>query len=151
MRRLVLAGLTAGMATGLLLSLVISVFLGAPPSSADSSSADTGAVSVTSTATRTEMSGGTSQVVDSRSITLNVSQTTNLQGRQEVQVSWSGAHPTGGVVSDQNSAGAQYEEYPFVLLECRGVDSSSVARGPAAHPADVLDPDVDRALPGQPR
>ncbi len=35
-------------------------------------------------------------------------------------MSWSGAHPTGGVVADQNSDNAQHEEYPFVLLECRG-------------------------------
>ena len=59
-------------------------------------------------------------------MTLNVDQTTNLQGRQELDVSWSGAHPTGGIVADQNSVDAQYEEYPFVLLECRGVGSSSV-------------------------
>ena len=30
-------------------------------------------------------------------------------------------------MANQNSADAQYEEYPFVLLECRGIDSTSVA------------------------
>jgi hypothetical protein len=49
-----------------------------------------------------------------------------LRGRQEIKVSWSGAHPTGGIVADQNSIGAQQEEYPFVLLECRGIDSTTV-------------------------
>ena len=64
------------------------------------------------------------------------SQTTNLQGRQEIDVSWSGAHPTGGIVADQNSVDAQDEEYPFVLLECRGVDST------ASPAADQLSPET---------
>ncbi len=80
----------------------------------------------TETITRSDVSsGGTTTVVATNNVTLNVAQTTNLQGRQELDVSWSGAHPTGGIVADQNAVGAQYEEYPFVLLECRGVGSSS--------------------------
>jgi hypothetical protein len=70
----------------------------------------------TKTVERTKLVNGKSVVVDKR-------------GRQEISVSWSGAHPTGGVIADQNSIDAQQEEYPFVLLECRGVDS---AHAPAA-------------------
>jgi len=103
---------------------------GGASSGAESSSA----VNITSTVTRTTVTGGNSQVVDTRTVTLNVSQTANLQGRQEVSVSWSGAHPTGGLVANQNSPQAQYEEYPFVLLECRGIDSTAVA------PAEQLTP-----------
>ena len=62
---------------------------------------------------------------DTRTVTLNVSQTTNLQGRQEIGVSWSGAHPTGDIVPDPNSTEGEYEEYPFVLLECRGTASGA--------------------------
>ena len=80
----------------------------------------------TETISRDEEVGGADKVVDTRTVTLNVSQTTNLKGRQEISVSWSGAHPTGGIVADDNSITAQDEEYPFVLLECRGVDSTSV-------------------------
>ena len=69
---------------------------------------------------------GTSHTTDTRHVHLTVSQTTNLRGRQEIDVSWSGAHPTGGLISDVNSGDAANEEYPFVLLECRGVDSTSV-------------------------
>jgi hypothetical protein len=90
----------------------------------------------TETITRDNVVNGTDDVVDTRTVTLNVDQTTNLQGRQEINVSWSGAHPTGGIVADQNSSEAQAEEYPFVLLECRGVDSTSV---PAA---DQLSPET---------
>ena len=92
-----------------------------------SAASDTGPVTVSSTVSRHEVVSGTDQVVDTRNVTLNVGQTVNLAGRQEINVSWSGAHPTGGIVANQNSAQAQYEEYPFVLLECRGIDSTSVA------------------------
>ncbi|HVW79431.1 MAG TPA: hypothetical protein VHB69_00620 [Mycobacteriales bacterium] len=75
------------------------------------------------TITRTELVNGKKQVVDKRTVTLHVDDTTDLEGRQEIGVSWSGAHPTGGIVADQNSIDAQQEEYPFVLLECRGTPS----------------------------
>jgi hypothetical protein len=105
--------------------ILSSVLVAAP--GAPAAASDNGQVVVTSTVTRHEVSNGTDQVVDSRTVTLDVSQTVNLQGRQEVNVSWSGAHPTGGIVANQNSSQAQYEEYPMVLLECRGIDSTSVA------------------------
>ncbi len=87
----------------------------------------TSAVTKTATVTRVAFAAdGSTTPVDSRTIRLSVSATTNLRGRQELNVSWSGAHPTGGLVSDVNSAAGVNEEYPFVLLECRGVDSTSV-------------------------
>jgi hypothetical protein len=95
-----------------------------------------GAFSKTETITREFLVNGAEQVVDTRTVTLKVSQTVNLRGRQEIKVSWSGAHPTGGIVANQNSIGAQQEEYPFVLLECRGVDSTSVSA------ADQLSPET---------
>jgi hypothetical protein len=79
----------------------------------------------TETITRSFLSGGQETVSDTRTVTLNVSQTSNLQGRQEIGVSWSGAHPTGDIVPDPNSAAGEYEEYPFVLLECRGTASGA--------------------------
>ena len=95
-----------------------------------------GAFSKTETITREFLVNGAEQVVDTRTVMLKVSQTVNLRGRQEIKVSWSGAHPTGGIVANQNSIGAQQEEYPFVLLECRGVDSTSVSA------ADQLSPET---------
>jgi hypothetical protein len=80
----------------------------------------------TQTVTRTTLaSDGTTSVVASDTVTLSVSQTQDLEGRQEISVSWSGAHPTGGIVANQNSVDAQYEEYPMVLLECRGDGSGA--------------------------
>ncbi|HXR53423.1 MAG TPA: hypothetical protein VN793_00105 [Acidimicrobiales bacterium] len=108
-----------------LLSAVILVLVAVPalrhtPASGVASSSS--AVTVTSTATRTLPT----QVV-TQHIAMSVSQTQNLQGRQEIEVTWSGAHPTGGIVANQTSIDAQYEEYPFVLLECRGIDSTTAA------------------------
>ncbi len=94
---------------------------------------DAGASGSFSATETIQRSVGTS-VVATNTVTLKVDDTTNLQGRQEIGVSWSGAHPTGGIVADQNSDDAQREEYPFVLLECRGVDSTAVA------PAQQLSP-----------
>ena len=90
----------------------------------------------TETINREFLVNGQEQVVDQRTVTLKVSQTANLRGRQEIVVSWTGAHPTGGIVSDENSIDAQEEEYPFVLLECRGVDSTTVAA------ADQISPET---------
>ncbi|MCW2673220.1 MAG: hypothetical protein JWP14_1809 [Frankiales bacterium] len=92
--------------------------------------AGAGSVTTTRTVQRVQPGAdGTANVVDSRTVTLQVSQTRALRSRQPVQVSWTGAHPTGGTVGDPNAAEARQQEYPFVLLECRGTDS---ATAPAA-------------------
>ncbi len=77
------------------------------------------AFTTTETMSRTYVNNGVSGV-DTRTVTLNVDDTTDLHGRQEIGVSWTGARPTGDIIADQNSDAAQAEEYPFVLLECRG-------------------------------
>jgi hypothetical protein len=112
------------MAVVLVASIVTGVRASAAPVPA-TTSATSSAFSQTETISRTNQIPGGNVTVDTRTVTLNVSQTANLQGRQEIKVSWTGAHPTGGIVADQNSIGAQLEEYPFVLLECRGVGSAS--------------------------
>jgi hypothetical protein len=65
-------------------------------------------------------------VVDTRNFSVNVSQTQGLAERQSITVSWSGAHPTGGIVEAQNTDPAADQEYPVVILECRGLDSTAV-------------------------
>jgi hypothetical protein len=77
------------------------------------------AVTVTRTVSRVHLVDGADQVADRRTVRLTVSQTRDLRS-QRVAVSWSGAHPTGGVYSDQNAPAARNQEYPFVLMECRG-------------------------------
>jgi hypothetical protein len=101
--------------------------LPAAVSSAAAAAGGGSASTVTHTVTRTVRTSSGSHTIDRRKVTLHVAQTQGLRDRQEVDVSWSGAHPTGGVIADQNSSTAQQEEYPFVLLECRGTDSTHVA------------------------
>lgn len=80
------------------------------------------------TAVRTFLDAdGKETVASTNKVRLNVSQTTNLRGRQEIKVRWEGAHPTGAVVPDPNSSDGRNQEYPFVLLQCRGVDTDGAA------------------------
>ena len=84
-----------------------------------------GSATKSETIARTHLIRGNDVVVDTRDVTVSVSQTNNLRDRQAVSVTWKGAHPTGGVVPDTNSAFAAQQEYPVVLLQCRGSDSPS--------------------------
>lgn len=121
-----MTGVTVGLATGMLLFVQFVPGFGSSTAGATGSSY---AFSQSESITRDFDVNGVQSVVDSRNFTVNVSQTTNLFGRQEISVSWSGAHPTGGVVADENTDVAENEEYPVVLLECRGVDSPNPPSG----------------------
>ncbi|WP_375474906.1 hypothetical protein [uncultured Jatrophihabitans sp.] len=84
------------------------------------------AFTATKTVTRVHLAAdGSNQVVESKKVTVRVDTTKNLYGRQDVNVSWSGAQPTGGIQPDPNSAVADQQEYPMALLECRGSDGSA--------------------------
>jgi hypothetical protein len=116
---------TPGAALVLGALLVAPVLVAAPSHAA--TGGDVGARVLSTQLTRTHLNAdGTSTVADKRTITLNVSQTKSLHSRQPIRVSWTGAHPTGGIVADNSASVARLQEYPFVLMECRGVDSSSV-------------------------
>ncbi|KAA1424495.1 hypothetical protein FE697_000745 [Mumia zhuanghuii] len=69
---------------------------------------------------------GTTEVVDERKVTVRVDQTTGLQGRQRLRVSWTGAHPSAARAANPYGEGGMAQEYPVVILQCRGVDSASV-------------------------
>ena len=73
-----------------------------------------------------------------RTFAVSVSDTTELRNRQVFRVGWTGAHPTGGTISDEQSATAATQEYPVVL---DGVPRGRLARACLAtvKPADVLD------------
>jgi hypothetical protein len=78
---------------------------------------------------------GSDDVVDSRAFGVTVDRDSELRGNQQLNVSWSGAHPTGGIVGDESSdTAAAFEEYPVVLMECRGIDSASAPAGERLEP-----------------
>ena len=113
-----------------ILSLVASLVLlisgasfGAPSARADDT-ADS-SFSKTVTVTRDHLIGGADSVVDTRQVSVHVDVTDGLRNRQGVGITWSGARPTAGIVYDNNSPFAANQEYPVVILQCRGVDSAS--------------------------
>ncbi len=119
-------------AAAVLLPLLAGAVSAAAPSraatTATAASTDLGSTVVVKTLTRSHLNAdGTETVADRRTVTLRVEQTKLLHSRQPIRVSWTGAHPTGGIVADASSSVARLQEYPFVLLECRGVDSAAVA------------------------
>jgi hypothetical protein len=74
---------------------------------------------------RVNLIDGQNKVVDTRTFTATVGQTRDLRNRQEINVSWTGAHPTGGIYPNQTSVQASQEEYPVVLMMCRGKASAT--------------------------
>jgi hypothetical protein len=107
-----------------LASTTCSLILG-PSAVADTA----GPVTQTKTVTRVDLQAdGTDDTANEKhkSVTVSVSQTQGLLGRQNVDVKWSGAQPTGGVISDPNSSLAPTQEYPMVILECRGQEDASL-------------------------
>ncbi len=103
----------------------LTLVLPSGPSAADTPADDLGAVDLTKKVSRVHRVDGQDVVAETRTVTLSVNQTKDLRSRQPVTVRWSGAHPTSAVVGDQSSPRAAQQEYPFVLLQCRGVDSPS--------------------------
>lgn len=138
MRRHTIRHLGAGLLAPLVLLLML-------PGVTRSASATDGALTVrtatafglekSKTVTRIHVNDGKQNVADKRTVSMSVDVTSGLRDRQAIRVSWSGAHPTGGLVADQNSGDAAYrQEYPMVLMQCRGVDSGSVAPGQRVRP-----------------
>lgn len=108
--------------TGLLLVGLLAVVV--PPGAVPAQAA--GGFSQTKTVTRQIMAEDGTVTVDERTVTVNADVTTDLRGRQVMAVRWSGAHPSGGIVGDiASSAAWERTEYPVVVLQCRGDDSSS--------------------------
>jgi hypothetical protein len=112
--------LSAAVAVGLAFTVVIAGYV-ATPSAPAAASATPPAFSATKTITRDmAQADGTVKTVDSKTVTVNVDRTTDLKGRESVNVSWSGAKPTSGLKSNLFSQEAQTQEYPVVILLCRG-------------------------------
>lgn len=135
----------AGLAVGLELAAAALVLLSLVPSAvgqSTSGSATTGPGSGTAqftaseTLERTADINGQKQVLDGpRTFSVSVSQTVGLHNRQVVTVDWTGAHPSGALVSNEQLAIGSLQEYPVLLMECRGVDSSTAPAGQQLSPS----------------
>ncbi|MCW2494719.1 hypothetical protein [Jatrophihabitans sp.] len=124
LRRLVSQRKIASVAT-----VVVAITLFAPLTTTDADTpvvTDAPAFTATKTVSRDNLVDGVNDVLDSRTVKVTVSKTQQLRDRQGITVTWSGAHPTGGLANDDTSTVGSYEEYPVVVMECRGSDSTTV-------------------------
>ncbi|WP_148614332.1 hypothetical protein [Nocardioides rubriscoriae] len=69
---------------------------------------------------------GTESTVASYDVTVKADQTTNLRGRQRIRISWSGAQPSGGRAANPYGEKGLTQEYPVVVMQCRGRDDASL-------------------------
>jgi hypothetical protein len=105
-------------------AVAAAAFLAVPPD-AGAAAAD-GSVTVSRDVSRVNLVDGADQVVESKHVSATVSSTQALRDRETVTITWSGAHTTSGLYPDTNSGQAAEEEYPFVILQCRGKDDPNL-------------------------
>lgn len=65
---------------------------------------------------------GVEQPVSSYDMTVTANGLTDLRGRERVEVSWTGAPPSGGRSNDPYGPKGLAQEYPVVVMQCRGLD-----------------------------
>ncbi|MBM7516067.1 hypothetical protein [Nocardioides nitrophenolicus] len=69
---------------------------------------------------------GAVESVTSSAFTVRADHTTDLRGRERVDISWSGAPPSGGRASNPYGENGLSQEYPVVVMQCRGRDDASL-------------------------
>ncbi|MBZ5734387.1 hypothetical protein K8Z61_07745 [Nocardioides sp. TRM66260-LWL] len=57
-----------------------------------------------------------------KDVTVTADQTENLRGRQRILISWKGAQPSGGRATNPYGDTGMAQEYPVMILQCRGTD-----------------------------
>ncbi|CAB4719301.1 unannotated protein [freshwater metagenome] len=83
--------------------------------------------SQTKTLTRTfENADGTTYSFPSREVTVTADTTQDVRGRQRILISWTGAQPSGGRASNPYGENGLQQEYPVVIMQCRGIDDPSL-------------------------
>ena len=119
------AGLTAALAVVLIgLAFPTSGTAATPPALAAKAP---DAFSTTKQVTRTFVDAdGAKETVSDYQVTVKADQTKNLRGRQRIRISWSGAQPSGGRASNPYGEKGLAQEYPVVVMQCRGRDGAGV-------------------------
>jgi len=65
---------------------------------------------------------GTTVSLPAHKVTVTVDRTQNLRSRERVRVSWKGAQPSAARASNPYGENGLLQEYPVVVMECRGLD-----------------------------
>ncbi len=114
--------------------LPVGMLVGTEQVAAASGTAGSGAFSQKKTVTREFADDDSTEVVDSRDVTVKVDHTLNLRGRERVQVSWSGARPSAGRAANPYGENGMSQEYPVVVLQCRGREGADLPAGKKLSP-----------------
>ena len=69
---------------------------------------------------------GSTYSFPSYDVTVSADKTENLRGRQRILISWKGAQPSGGRASNPFGENGLNQEYPVVIMQCRGTDDDSL-------------------------
>jgi hypothetical protein len=59
-------------------------------------------------------------------MTVRADRTTDLRGRERIGITWSGARPSAGRASNPYGEKGLLQEYPVVILQCRGTDDADL-------------------------
>lgn len=77
---------------------------------------------------------GTTYSFPGNKVTVRADQTRNLRGRQRIRIAWTGAQPSGGRASNPYGENGLQQEYPVVIMQCRGRDDPSLPRAKQVRP-----------------
>jgi ABC-type phosphate transport system substrate-binding protein len=77
---------------------------------------------------------GSTYSFPSNTVTVTADQTRNLRGRQRILVEWKGAQPSGGRAPNPYGENGLQQEYPVVVMQCRGVDDPSLPKAQQLRP-----------------
>ncbi|MBB6627063.1 hypothetical protein H5V45_06980 [Nocardioides sp. KIGAM211] len=134
-RRPLVAALLAVVAAGVLAWVPATSSTASTASSAPAARAGQDGYRATKTLTRVLTNAdGSTYSFPSHQVTVTADQTQNLRGRQRIQVSWTGAQPSAGRASNPYGENGLLQEYPVVILQCRGTDDPSLPKAKQLSP-----------------
>jgi hypothetical protein len=110
---------------GISVSLPVTLGVG-QTTAASAAPGDKPAYSQTKTLSRSIVFDGQPIEIDSRDVTVTASRTTELRGRERIEISWTGAHPSGGRAASPFGELGMLQEYPVVIMQCRGLDDPTL-------------------------
>ncbi|MFL6155186.1 MAG: hypothetical protein ACJ72D_03780 [Marmoricola sp.] len=132
---------SSALLAALLLVLVAGPSLSAAEGRARTAGASDLAYHQTKTLTRTyagaaneDGSPGADIEVNTKDVTVTADKTTDLQARERVGIRWSGAQPSGGRAANPYGENGLQQEYPVVIMQCRGVDDPSLPKAEQLRP-----------------
>lgn len=77
---------------------------------------------------------GSTYPFPSHTVTVTADKTKNLRGRQRILISWKGAQPSAARASNPYGENGLLQEYPVVIMQCRGIDDPSLPRAEQLSP-----------------